>query len=221
MGAVRWCLMPARSAARIRHERAAASESWVQCVGASCRTAAQRGSGMSERQRANHGCVPGDGTRVVRAGLPPAVPGQPFLPGPVFAAPYHLDPATGPVPGRDGYGRTDNPTWRALESAIGDLEGGECVVFSSGMAAITAVLLTVLRPGDTVVLPADGYYRTRALAARTLAGLGVTVREVPTAGRYPPFDGVALVLLETPANPGLDVCDIAALASVAHGAGAL
>ena len=170
---------------------------------------------MSERS------VLGDGTRVVRAGLPPAVPGQPFLPGPVFAAPYHLDPATGPVPGRDGYGRTDNPTWRALESAIRDLEGGECVVFSSGMAAITAVLLTVLRPGDTVVLPADGYYRTRALAAQTLAGLGVTVREVPTAGRYPPFDGVALVLLETPANPGLDVCDIAALASVAHGAGAL
>ena len=57
----------------------------------------------------------GDGTRVVRAGLPQAVPGQPFLPGPVFAAPYHLDPATGPVPGVDGYGRTDNPTWRGLQ----------------------------------------------------------------------------------------------------------
>src|SRR5439155_17001695 len=162
----------------------------------------------------------GDGTRCVRAGLPPAVPGQPFLPGPVFAAPYHLD-ITGPAPGVDGYGRTDNPTWRALEAAIGELEGGGCVVFSSGMAAIAAVLLTVLRPGDTVVLPADGYYRTRAFAAEALTGLGVTVREVPTAGRYPPFDGVALVLLETPANPGLDVCDIAALASVAHGAGAL
>jgi cystathionine gamma-lyase len=163
----------------------------------------------------------GDGTRAVRAGLPDAVPGQPFLPGPVFAAPYHLDPVTGPAPGLDGYGRTDNPTWRALESAIGALEGGECVVFSSGMAAVSAVLLTVLRPGDTVVLPADGYYRTRAFAADTLTGLGVTVREVPTAGPYPPFDGVRLVLLETPANPGLDVCDIAALAAAAHDAGAL
>jgi len=165
--------------------------------------------------------VPGDGTRCVRAGLPDAEPGRPFLPGPVFAAPYHLDPDTGPVPGRDGYGRSDNPTWRALESAIGELEGGECVVFSSGMAAICAVLLTVLRPGETLMLPADGYYRTRAFAAETLAGLGVRVREVPTAGPYPPFDGVRLVLLESPANPGLDVCDLRALASAARAAGAL
>jgi len=163
----------------------------------------------------------GDGTRAVRAGLPDPVPGQPFLPGPVFAAPYHLDPRVGPQAGLDAYGRTDNPTWRALESAIGELEGGECVVFSSGMAAISALLLTLLRPGDTVVLPSDGYYKTRAFAAQTLAGLGVTVREVPTAGPYPPLDGVRLVLLETPANPGLDVCDIRALAAAAHDAGAL
>ncbi|OLB78921.1 MAG: cystathionine gamma-lyase [Actinobacteria bacterium 13_2_20CM_2_71_6] len=157
----------------------------------------------------------------MRVGLPDPVPGQPFLPGPVFAAPYHLDAVAGPQPGLDGYGRTDNPTWRALESAIGALEGGECVVFSSGMAAISAVLLTVLRPGDTLVLPADGYYRTRAFAAGTLAGFGVSIREVPTAGPYPPFDGVRLVLLETPANPGLDVCDLSALSEAAHRAGAL
>ena len=71
-------------------------------------------------------------------------------PGPVFAAPYHLDPVRGPQPGVDGYGRTDNPTWRALESAIGELEGGDCVVFSSGMAAISALLLTVPRPGQAL-----------------------------------------------------------------------
>src|SRR5438309_5687255 len=47
MGAGRWCLMPDRSEARIRHERASASESWAQGGGASCRTAAKRGSGMS------------------------------------------------------------------------------------------------------------------------------------------------------------------------------
>jgi cystathionine gamma-lyase len=162
----------------------------------------------------------GDGTRCVRAGLPAPVPGAPFLPGPVFAAPYHL-PGSGPAPGIDGYGRTDNPTWRALEAAIGDLEGGACVVFSSGMAAIAAVLLTVLRPGDTVVLPADGYYRTRAFAAETLAGLGIGIVPVPTAGPYPSFAGVRLVLLESPANPGLDLCDVAALSAAAHAAGAL
>jgi cystathionine gamma-lyase len=161
----------------------------------------------------------GDGTRCVHAGLPPAVPGQPFLPGPVFAAPYHLDPATGPA--GDGYGRSDNPTRRALEAAIGELEGGDCRTFASGQAAITALLLAVLRPGDTVLLPADGYFAVRAFAASTLAELGVSVRTVPTVGPYPAFDGVRLVLLESPANPGLDVCDIAAVAAAARAAGTL
>jgi cystathionine gamma-lyase len=161
----------------------------------------------------------GDGTRCVRAGLPPAVPGEPFLPGPVLAAPYHLDPVAGPSAAVNGYGRVDNPTWRALESAIGELEGGDCVVFGSGMAAVSAALLTLLRPGDTVMLPSDGYYKTRAFAATALSG--VTIREVPTAGPYPSLDGVRLVLLETPANPGLDVCDIAELAEAGHAAGAL
>lgn len=64
-----------------------------------------------------------DGTRCVRAGLPEPVPGQPFLPGPVFAAPYHLDPWAGPAAAPDGYGRSDNPTRRLLEAAVGELEG--------------------------------------------------------------------------------------------------
>jgi cystathionine gamma-lyase len=160
-----------------------------------------------------------DGTRAVHAGLPEPVPGQPFLPGPVFAGPYHLDPQTGP--GLNGYGRTDNPTRRALEAAIGDLEGGAVRVFASGQAAITALLLSTLRAGDTVVLPADGYFTVRAFAEGTLRDLGVSPLPVPTAGPYPSFDGVRLVLLETPANPGLDVCDIRALAAAAHAAGAL
>jgi cystathionine gamma-lyase len=163
----------------------------------------------------------GDGTRVVHAGLPEPNPGEPFLPGPVLAAPYHLDPVDGPQPGQDGYGRTDNATWRALEAAIGELEGGDCVTFASGMAAVSAVLLLVARPGATVVLPSDGYYKTRAFARSSLTGLGVTVRLVPTAEPAPPYDGAALVLLESPANPGLDVCDIAALSVRAHRAGAL
>ena len=163
-----------------------------------------------------------EGTRAVRAGLPPAVPGAPLLPSPTLAAPYHLDPDLGPQPGVDGYGRTDNPSWRYLEAAIADLEGADgCVVFSSGMAAVSAVLLTLLRPGDTVILPADGYYKTRAFAAARLVPQGIAVVEVPTAGPYPDFAGVRLVMLETPANPGLDVCDIAAISARAHAAGAL
>jgi cystathionine gamma-lyase len=163
----------------------------------------------------------GDGTRCVHAGLPDPVPGQPFLPGPVFAAPYHLDPVAGPDAGRDGYGRPDNPTSRLLEAAIAELEGGPCLVFATGQAAITAALFAVLRPGDTVVLPADGYYTVRAFATSVLAELGVRVRTVPTAGPYPSLEGVRLLLLETPANPGLDVCDVATLAAAARAAGAL
>lgn len=161
-----------------------------------------------------------DGTRVVHAGLPEAEPGDPFLPGPVFAAPYHLDPAAGQV-GDNGYGRPDNPTRRRLESAIGELEGGSTLTFASGQAAITALLLSVLRMGDTVALPSDGYFTVRSFAESTLRDLGVKSIVVPTAGPYPDFSGVRLVLLETPANPGLDVCDIREVSALAHAAGAL
>ncbi len=161
----------------------------------------------------------GDGTRAVHAGLPEPEVGRPFLPGPVFAAPYHLDPEDGP--GINGYGRPDNPTRRALESAIGQLEGGDVLAFATGQAAITGLLLAVLRPGDTVALPSDGYFTVRAFAEATLRELGVTTVLVPTAGPYPPFDGVRMVLLETPANPGLDVCDVRAVSAAAHAAGAI
>ena len=161
----------------------------------------------------------GDGTHVVHAGLPEPVPGEPFLPGPVLAAPYHLDPDTGP--GENGYGRPDNPTRRGLESAIASLEGGAVRAFASGQAAITALLLSVLRTGDTVALPSDGYFPVRAFAEGTLRDLGVSTILVPTAGPYPALDGVRLVLVETPANPGLDVCDLRAMADAAHAAGAL
>ena len=162
----------------------------------------------------------GDSTRALHAGLPPLTPGQPFLPGPVFAAPYVLDPVTGGE-GIDWYGRPHNASRRHLEAAIGDLEGGQCLAFATGMTAISATLLSLLHPGDTVVVPADGYFTTRAFARAELAPRGVTVLTAPTAGPYPAFAGVRLVLVETPANPGLDVCDVAEVSAVAHAAGAL
>ncbi|MFD9703602.1 cystathionine gamma-lyase [Lentzea sp. NPDC059081] len=150
----------------------------------------------------------GDGTRVVHTYAGEA--GDPFGAQPVFASAYHLG-------GQDYYGRAGNPTWRALESALGSLEGGECVVFPSGMAAISTLLRTVLSTGDTLVIPSDGYFLTRKFVSE----MDVNVVEVPTAGPYPSFDGVKLVLLETPSNPGLDVCDIADLAAQVHAAGGL
>jgi cystathionine gamma-lyase len=163
----------------------------------------------------------GDGTRCVHGGGAEAVPGAPLHPGPVLSTAFHLglpDDPTPPV----FYGRADNPTWRGLEAAIGDLDGGECVLFASGMAAIAAVL-RLAAPDGALVLPSDGYYLARSLVHDELAPLGVAVREVPTAGPWPAgaLDGAALVLVETPSNPGLDVCDIAATAALAHDAGAL
>jgi cystathionine gamma-lyase len=163
----------------------------------------------------------GDSTRSVHAGRPPVQPGQPFLPGPSLASTFPLDPDTGPVAGVDGYGRPDSSTRRLLEAAIGELEGGDCLTFATGMAAISAALLALVGSGQSVLLPADGYFSTRAWASTALTPRGVTVRLAPTVGPYPSFDGVRLVLLETPANPGLDVADIAALAEAAHAAGAL
>jgi cystathionine gamma-lyase len=104
---------------------------------------------------------------------------------------------------------------------VGELEGGGCLVFASGLAALSAVLFALVRAGDRVVLPGDGYYQTRAAAREHLAPLGVRVDLAPTAGPYPDLTGTRLLLVETPANPGLDVCDIAALAEAAHAAGAL
>lgn len=150
----------------------------------------------------------GDGTRILHAVQ--GGPGEPFGAQPVFASAYHLG-------GPDFYGRVGNPTWRALEAALGSLEGGEAVVFPSGMSALTTLLRTVLSKGDTLAVPSDGYFLTR----RVVSEMDINVVEVPTAGPYPSFEGVRLVLLETPSNPGLDVCDIAALADAAHAAGAL
>src|SRR5262245_27946415 len=162
-----------------------------------------------------------DATRVVHAGLPAPSQGQPFLPGPVFAGPFHLvgEPANSAYT----YGRYHNPTWTCFERALAELEGGEAVVFASGMAATAAVLGSVLRPGEVAVLPADGYYTARMLAEGFFAQIGVEVRTAPTAGDAQAgcLDGAKLLWLESPSNPGLDVCDIAALARLAHDRGAL
>lgn len=166
-----------------------------------------------------------DATRVVRAGLPEEEPYAPPLPGPVFAAHYHLpgDPAGAPY----AYGRDANPTWTGLERAIAGLEApgdesAQAVTFASGMAAISAVLLSLTRPGDVVVLPSDGYNLLIPVRER-LEGFGVEVRTAPTGGdaQLDLLDGARLLWIESPCNPGLDVCDIRRLVRAAHERGAL
>ncbi|TRV80501.1 cystathionine gamma-lyase [Streptomyces sp. 130] len=165
----------------------------------------------------------GDGTRAVRAGLPEPQQYEPTLPGPVFAAHYHL---SGEPTGPYTYGRDGNPTWTRLEEAIGELEApGEDVqttVFASGMAAISAVLLSQARSGDAVVLPDDGY-QALPLLREQLEAYGVEVRTAPTGGdaQLTVLEGAKLLWLETPSNPGLDVCDVRRLVEAAHAGGTL
>jgi cystathionine gamma-lyase len=113
-----------------------------------------------------------------------------------------------------------------LETAIGELDRGRCLTFATGMAAISAAVLACAGAGDRVVLPSDGYYTTRLLAGAELERLGLRVDYVPTLGieqaaARGDLDGARLVLLETPSNPQLDVCDIAAVARATRAAGAL
>ncbi|MGY1636426.1 cystathionine gamma-lyase [Geodermatophilus sp. SYSU D00742] len=168
----------------------------------------------------------GDGTRSVRAGEPAPVPGAPLRPSPVFAAPYHLGDQPPRAGGADAYARTEHPTLRVFEDAVGELDGGRCLSFATGMAAISAAVLATARAGDRVVLPSDGYYATRMLAREELERFGVRVEYVATpeieeVAARGDLDGARLVLLETPSNPQLDVCDIAAVARATRAAGAL
>jgi cystathionine gamma-lyase len=152
----------------------------------------------------------GPSTRSVHAGLPPAAQGEPFLPGPVLASAYHL--AGDDVHAVPGYLREGNPTWAAYERALGELEGGEVVVFGSGMAAASAVLLAA-KPGDVLVVPVDGYYGVRVLAEGHVAERGVEVRLVPNeqAAMEEAAAGAALIVCESPSNPLLELIDVPAL----------
>ncbi|WP_274628333.1 cystathionine gamma-lyase [Arvimicrobium flavum] len=145
--------------------------------------------------------------------------GDPVPPPLTMAAMFHL-------PGEPGnfhqYGRSENPTWEAVEEMLSHLEDAEAVAFPSGMAAISAVLFGLLRAGDRVLLPSDAYYTPRVLAERFLKSFGVTTDLRPTASFMEGgFDGYRLVYVETPSNPGLDLCDLSAVTSAAHEAGAL
>ena len=155
----------------------------------------------------------GDSTRTLKATSSPALPGQPVAPSPVLAATYHL--STDDTAGLDSYGRSANPTWRQLESALAELENAtSALVFSSGMAAISAGLAALTRPGSVLVVPADGYYQVRRYAAEYLVPVGVTVVEATSEHICEAAARADVVLVETPTNPGLDVVDLQRLATI-------
>jgi cystathionine gamma-synthase len=124
------------------------------------------------------------------------------------------------------YGRDENPTPQVAERVLASLEGGAAALtFASGMAAATAVIRGVCRPGDHVLSPRVAYYALRAWLERFCARWGLTHEVVDTtdlaAVRRALRPTTRVVWLETPSNPTWEVCDIAAIAEVAHAAGAL
>ncbi|HZT45788.1 MAG TPA: PLP-dependent transferase [Gaiellaceae bacterium] len=116
-------------------------------------------------------------------------------------------------PGRFSYAREAHPTGVEAERELAELEGapeGQALLFSSGMAAATAAVLALLKPGQTVALAAGGYFGTGAMMAE-LGRWGL--RYVEFDQTQPPPDGVDLVWLEAPANPLLTMPDLEAAAA--------
>jgi cystathionine beta-lyase/cystathionine gamma-synthase len=145
--------------------------------------------------------------------------GTPAVQAPVLAT--ILASAGEPTAG--DYGRGGNPTWTALEHALGAIESAVAVVFSSGQAASMALMLALARNRDTILVPRDGYYNARTLAERLrphgavpvlvdLADLAAVEREL-AANR-------AVLWAESPTNPLLRVADLARLGELATAAGA-
>lgn len=146
--------------------------------------------------------------------------GSALNPAVVFASTFHSPETDGAL--SDTYGRTDNSTWRAYERALSLLEGGDALVFPSGMAAIVAVFQTFVPKHGVLAIASDGYYLARQYAHEASATAGYEVREFRTCDALStPLDGVDLVLIETPANPSLEMCDIRALANRCERAGAI
>lgn len=125
-----------------------------------------------------------------------------------------------------GYTRDENPTPVVAERVIAALEGGAAALtFASGMAAATAVIRALCRPGDHVISPRVAYYNLRAWLDRFCGRWGIAHEVVDTtdlaAVRAALRPTTRVVWLETPSNPTWEVTDIAAVAELAHGAGAL
>ncbi|HEU4756821.1 MAG TPA: PLP-dependent aspartate aminotransferase family protein [Agromyces sp.] len=155
-------------------------------------------------------------TLAVHVGRPARQPDAPMSTPVHLASTYH---AGGPA----AYGRYGNASWAAFEDALGALEGGHCVSFASGMAAISAVL-DLVPTGGTVVAPRHSYTGTIGLLDDLAASRNATVRYVDVTDTRAVTDAAAgadLVWIESPTNPALEVADLDAIGRAARDAGAL
>ena len=143
---------------------------------------------------------------------------------PIYQTSTYVQQAVGKHKGFE-YSRTDNPTRRALETCLAALEGGgHGIAFGSGMAAITAVAMT-LSSGARVLIPDDVYGGTYRLFAKVMSDLGIGYEAVDMTDLQAIAGacerGADLVVAETPTNPLLKIIDLEAIARIGHDAGAL
>jgi cystathionine gamma-lyase len=165
----------------------------------------------------------GFSTRAIHAGQE-ADPATGATVVPIYATSTYTQQAPGQHKGYE-YSRTGNPTRSALETCLAALEEGERgLAFASGLAATTAVL-SLLKPGDEVSALADLYGGTFRLFERVFKPWGLVTRYTddasPAGFRSIITRNTRLVWIETPTNPLLQVVDIAAIAELAHQAGAV
>lgn len=170
-------------------------------------------------------------TLAVREGLPPSAWGENSEALFLTSSFVHPDAATAAA--RFGneeeafvYSRFGNPTVTMMERRLAALEGTEsCIGTSSGMAAITLIVLGLLKAGDHVICSRSVFGSTIKLFQGEFGKFGVESSFVsqtdPSQWRAAVKPNTRLLFAETPSNPLTEVCDIAALAAIAHEAGAL
>jgi len=154
-------------------------------------------------------------TIAVTAGRPGREPDAPLNTPLVMASTYVAG-------GELEYGRYANPTWAALEEALGALEGGRCLTFGSGLAAV-ATVFDLVGQGAKVVAPRHAYHGSVMQLAdlESRGRLQATLVDVTdTDAVVKACDDAALVWLESPTNPALEVADIETITQAAHAAGA-
>ena len=178
---------------------------------------------MSEQE---HRFKSGFETRAIHAGYEPD-PTIGAVIAPIFATSTYKQDGVGGLRGGYEYSRSGNPTRTALEGALAAVEEGERgFAFASGLAAEDTLLRSLTKPGDHIVIPDDAYGGTFRLVDKVARPWGLEhspapVHDVAAVAEAIRPGRTKLVWVETPTNPLLNIADIAAVANLAHAAGAL
>ena len=167
-------------------------------------------------QNGSHNAPQHVSTRAIHGTLTPD-PATGALLTPIYQTTTYVQQAVGVHKGFT-YSRAANPTVTALEDVLSSVEGAPAVCFSTGMAAITALFLSLLKQGDHAVISDVVYGGTVRLFRQVLENVGIAATFVDTSNPRAVQDAITprtrIVFIETPANPTLKLTDIAAIAAV-------